>query len=390
MDTKGYTVKVGREKDGSDAAAWDMETSFTKYGNDYKYAYIESCSHLNAADDDDCTTAVVCPDCGITITEAHEMHNVDSWTSNNDETCTADGTKYGFCTRCGKKVTETNTGSMHAHTMEHYETVPATCMTQGNVEYWHCSECNKNYASATGGETFNTVITDKNPDNHTGEIVWTKTATIHSSAYSCCNAPVVSEEAHEWENGVCSECGYECQHDGGSATCTDKAVCGICGEEYGEVNASNHTNLVKTEAKPATHMTVGNIEYWYCDGCDKYFSDEAGTKEIALKDTVVPKLTEHTADGTGWHSDETNHWNTCECGEKLNEVAHTFKWVTDKEATATEAGSKHGECTVCGYERRPWRFRRRARLPVRPRPAMRAISSSGRRCSCWWALWRPL
>lgn len=351
MDTKGYTVKVGREKDGSDAAAWDMETSFTKYGNDYKYAYIESCSHLNAADDDDCTTAVVCPDCGITITEAHEMHNVDSWTSNNDETCTADGTKYGFCTRCGKKVTETNTGSMHAHTMEHYETVPATCMTQGNVEYWHCSECNKNYASATGGETFNTVITDKNPDNHTGEIVWTKTATIHSSAYSCCNAPVVSEEAHEWENGVCSECGYECQHDGGSATCTDKAVCGICGEEYGEVNASNHTNLVKTEAKPATHMTVGNIEYWYCDGCDKYFSDEAGTKEIALKDTVVPKLTEHTADGTGWHSDETNHWNTCECGEKLNEVAHTFKWVTDKEATATEAGSKHGECTVCGYEK---------------------------------------
>ena len=275
--------------------------------------------------------------------------------------------------------------------MEHYETVPATCMTQGNVEYWHCSECNKNYASATGGETFNTVITDKNPDNHTGEIVWIKTATIHSSAYSCCNAPVVSEEAHEWENGVCSECGYECQHDGGSATCTDKAVCGICGEEYGEVNASNHTNLVKTEAKPATHMTVGNIEYWYCDGCDKYFSDEAGTKEIALKDTVIPKLTEHTADGTGWHSDETNHWNTCECGEKLNEVAHTFEWVTDKEATATEAGSKHGECTVCGYEKGGlWRFRRRARLPVRPRPAMRAISSSGRRCSCWWALWRPL
>ena len=122
------------------------------------------------------------------------MHNVDSWTSNNDETCTADGTKYGFCTRCGKKVTETNTGSMHAHTMEHYETVPATCMTQGNVEYWHCSECNKNYASATGGETFNTVITDKNPDNHTGEIVWIKTATIHSSAYSCCNARVVSEK----------------------------------------------------------------------------------------------------------------------------------------------------------------------------------------------------
>ena len=108
---------------------------------------------------------------------------------------------------------------------------------------------------------------------------------------------------------------------------------------------------MKTEAKAATHMTEGNIEYWYCDGCKKYFSDEAGTKEIALKDTVIPKLTEHTADGTGWHSDETNHWNTCECGEKLNEAAHTFEWVTDKEATSTETGSKHEKCTVCGYEK---------------------------------------
>ena len=127
--------------------------------------------------------------------------------------------------------------------------------------------------------------------------------------------------------------------------------CDICGEEYGEINAASHTNLVKTEAKPATHMTEGNIEYWYCDGCDKYFSDEAGTKEIALANTVIPKLTEHTADGTGWHSAETNHWNTCECGEKLNEAAHTFEWVIDKEATATEKGSKHEECTVCGYEK---------------------------------------
>ncbi len=188
-----------------------------------------------------------------------------------------------------------------------------------------------------------------NPDNHTGEIVWTKTATAHSSKYSCCDAVVVAEEAHEWENGVCAECGYECQHDGGTATCTEKAVCDICGEEYGEVNAASHTNLVKTEDKAATHMTEGNIEYWYCDGCDKYFSDEAGTQEIALADTVIPKLTEHTADGSGWHSDEAGHWNTCECGEMLNEAAHTFEWVTDKEATAAEAGSKHEECTVCGY-----------------------------------------
>ena len=59
-------------------------------------------------------------------------------------------------------------------------------------------------------------------------------------------------------------------------------------------------------------MTVGNKEYWYCDGCNKHFSDEAGTNEITLESTVLPKLSEHTADDTGWHSDEINHWNICE------------------------------------------------------------------------------
>ena len=56
--------------------------------------------------------------------------------------------------------------------------------------------------------------------------------------------------------------------------------------------------------------------------------------------------------GTEWKSDGEKHWKECtECGEKLNEAAHTFEWVTDQEATATEAGSKHEECTVCGYEK---------------------------------------
>ena len=128
---------------------------------------------------------------------------------------------------------------------------------------------------------------------------------------------------------TCSECRMtetkSCS--GGIATCIEKAVCDICGEEYGEINASNHTNLVKIEAKPATHMEEGNIEYWYCNGCNKAFSDESGTQEIALADTVTPKLTGHTADSSGWHFDETSHWNTCECGEKLNEAAHTFDTI---------------------------------------------------------------
>lgn len=138
-------------------------------------------------------------------------------------------------------------------------------------------------------------------------------------------------------------------HAGGKATCESGAICKDCGREYGEKDPANHTNLKMVKENPATHLKEGNTAYWHCDGCGKYYSDADGKKEITLADTVIEKLTEHTADDTGWHFDEASHWNTCECKEKLNVTAHAFKWITDKEATATEAGSKHEECSVCGY-----------------------------------------
>ena len=213
----------------------------------------------------------------------------------------------------------------------------------------------KNYQCP--GDTVGTAIYSNTNENITGEHSFTQEtvdAQYLKSAATCTEAAVYYKSCAFCGQSSPTETfidGNPAGHSGGTATCTGKAVCEVCGEEYGKINAANHTNLVKTEAKPATHMAEGNIEYWYCDGCDKYFSDKAGTKEIALANTVIPKLTEHTADGTGWHSDETNHWNTCECGEKLNEAAHIFKWVIDKEATATEKGSKHEKCTVCGYEK---------------------------------------
>ena len=77
---------------------------------------------------------------------------------------------------------------------------------------------------------------------------------------------------------------------GGKATCTEKAVCGICGKAYGEPDPKNHTNLKHFPAKAATEDAEGNIEYWYCSGCGKYYSDKDGTKEIAKADTVTAKL----------------------------------------------------------------------------------------------------
>ena len=77
---------------------------------------------------------------------------------------------------------------------------------------------------------------------------------------------------------------------GGKATCTEKAVCEYCGKAYGKPDSNNHTDLKHIDAKAATEDAEGNIEYWYCGGCDKYYSDKDGVNEIKKADTVTAKL----------------------------------------------------------------------------------------------------
>ena len=77
---------------------------------------------------------------------------------------------------------------------------------------------------------------------------------------------------------------------GGNATCTEKAVCEVCGKAYGELDPKNHTDLMHISAKAATEDTEGNIEYWYCGGCDKYYSDKDGVNEIKKADTVTARI----------------------------------------------------------------------------------------------------
>lgn len=77
---------------------------------------------------------------------------------------------------------------------------------------------------------------------------------------------------------------------GGTATCTEKAVCEYCGKAYGKTDLNNHTDLKHIDAKAATKAAEGNIEYWYCGGCDKYYSDKDGINEIKKADTVTAKL----------------------------------------------------------------------------------------------------
>ena len=76
---------------------------------------------------------------------------------------------------------------------------------------------------------------------------------------------------------------------GGTATCKDKAKCSACGAEYGDLNPAHHANLVNVPAKAATTSAEGNIEYWHCGGCGKYYKDAAAQDEITQEDTVIAK-----------------------------------------------------------------------------------------------------
>ena len=80
------------------------------------------------------------------------------------------------------------------------------------------------------------------------------------------------------------------EHTGGTATCKDKAKCEVCGESYGKLDSNNHANLKPIDAKAATKTSEGNIEYWYCDGCNKYYKDAKATQEITKAQTVTAKL----------------------------------------------------------------------------------------------------
>ena len=104
-----------------------------------------------------------------------------------------------------------------------------------------------------------------------------------------------SNETEHWQVCTCGVVFNKAKHSGGKATCKAKAVCEFCKASYGSLDSNNHTDLKHIDAKAATAAEEGNIAYWYCDGCDKYFSDAAATKEITKAATVTAKLPKTTS-----------------------------------------------------------------------------------------------
>mgnify|MGYP002772935466 CR=1 FL=1 len=103
-----------------------------------------------------------------------------------------------------------------------------------------------------------------------------------------------SENRPTCTTGVkCSVCAADLPatgHSGGKATCAAKAKCSVCQAEYGDLEPNNHADLTHVDAAAATTKAEGNIEYWHCTGCGRYFSDAQAAEEITQADTVLAKL----------------------------------------------------------------------------------------------------
>ena len=181
-----------------------------------------------------------------------------------------------------------------------------------------------------------------NPDNHTGSPEWVKTATTHKQEYSCCHSVTVAETNHNWENGKCSKCGYVCQHVGGTATCTEKAVCEICGEEYGETKPDIHSGKEVWIQTAAEHE-----EKWDC--CGKVII----AAEVHEWEDGVCSECSYVCKHAGGEATCTEK-AVCEiCGEKYNiKNGHWYgEWTANGDGTqiakCRRAGCKHTETTDC-------------------------------------------
>ena len=255
-------------------------------------------------------------------------HNWGAWTQNSDEkthtrickrdtshteteNChggTATCTAKAVCTVCGGEYGEMAAHSFTAEKAEaQYLKSAATC-TEKAIYYKSCAVCGLSSEGTADEATFfsgNALDHDwgawtQNSDQKTHTRIC-KRDTSHTETENCIDANkdhkcdicdyIISECADDNKDHKCDYCGKKLtEHTGGKATCKDKAKCEVCGAEYGELDAKNHTDLKHFPATAATKTTEGNIEYWYCEGCGKYYSDKDGTKEIKKADTVTAKL----------------------------------------------------------------------------------------------------
>ena len=222
---------------------------------------------------------------------------------------TAYAADIAFCSKCNRIQTVRLT---YQYSNDEWHICNVTCTVCNNIWFYGMSHKWSGTATCTSGRTCTECGGSSEPLGHDWG-AWTQNSdekthtrickrdTSHTETENCIDANkdhkcdicdyIISECADDNKDHKCDYCGKKLtEHTGGKATCKDKAKCEVCGAEYGELDAKNHTDLKHFPATAATKTTEGNIEYWYCEGCGKYYSDKDGTKEIKKADTVTAKL----------------------------------------------------------------------------------------------------
>ena len=274
---------------GHDYGAWtsnDNGTHTRICSNDTSHTETNNCHGGTAS----CTAKAVCDDCGAAYGEmiAHSFtaETAEETYLKTAADCENDAVYYKSCA-CGEKGTETftkaNSALGHdygAWTSNNNGTHTRTCSRDAShKETDNCHGGTATCIAAAVCTDCGTAYGAKKPQNHADgcKLEWITTEETHQQKYSKCGQEVVPKEDHEWENGTCTACRYVCQHSGGTATCTEKAVCEICGESYSD--PLGHDWGQWTVTTPATARTEG-VETRTCR------NDASHTETRA-----IPKLT---------------------------------------------------------------------------------------------------
>lgn len=284
--------------------------------------------------------SIHCSRCDATkdVTEIEPTgHSFGEWTVSKDSTCVAGGQKTRKCETCGYTEYEDTDIDSDAHEWEDDYTIDKepTCTTEGSKSI-HCSRCDATKDS--------TVIPVTDHTYGEWEVVTPSTCTENGVKKHACihcgfEQTEIIEPAHEWEDSRTVDIAPSCTEQG-----EDSVHCRNCDErkDIKEISPKGHDwSEWKTLVEPT--ITSEGKEYRACNVC--------GIKE----EKTLPKLSGKKE----WKHDEKKHWHVDDNGNIIDADDHEFKWVVDKEPTATEPGIGHYECIACAFEKAPEEFGKR-------------------------------
>ena len=327
----------GKEKHICSVCQFEEERDTAPLGHDWNDEYTTDVKPT-------CTKpgskSIHCSRCDATkdVTEIEPTgHSFGEWTVSKDSTCVAGGQKTRKCEICGYTEYEDTDTDPDAHEWEENYTIDKepTCTTEGSKSI-HCSRCDATKDS--------TVIPVTDHTYGEWEVVTPSTCTENGVKKHACihcgfEQTEIIEPAHEWEDSRTVDIAPSCTEQG-----EDSVHCRNCDErkDIKEISPKGHDwSEWKTLVEPT--ITSEGKECRSCNVC--------GIKE----EKALPKLSGKKK----WKHDKNKHWHVDDNGNIIDADDHEFKWVVDKEPTATEPGIGHYECIACAFEKAPEEFGKR-------------------------------